>query len=123
MAKQCRSVCGCTSFWRPARWAACCSVPDHLGRDGLITRVPAVASETAIAWLSSQAAPVLPESFQQLWAEHHIAVFAAFTALDVDDHALTVDVADFQCVEFGTPHSGGIERHQHSAMQGFEQHR
>src|SRR5258707_2200311 len=22
VAKQCLSVCGCTSFWRPARWAA-----------------------------------------------------------------------------------------------------
>jgi hypothetical protein len=45
---------------------------------------------------------VLPEFVEQLSAEQHIALFAAFSALDVDDHALTVDVANFQSCEFGT---------------------
>jgi hypothetical protein len=57
------------------------------------------------------------EFVKQLWAEQHIAIFAAFTALDVDHHALTVDVTHFQVCEFGTPESCGIERHQQGAMQ------
>jgi hypothetical protein len=39
---------------------------------------------------------VLAQRLQQLRAEHHIAVFAALSPLNVDDHALTVDVADLQ---------------------------
>jgi len=56
--------------------------------------------------------------FEQLGAEQHIAVFAAFAALEVNHHALTVDVANFQTREFGTPESSGIESHQQSAMEG-----
>jgi hypothetical protein len=37
--------------------------------------------------------------------------------LDANHHALTVDVADFQAREFGTPEFGGVEHHQQSAMQ------
>jgi hypothetical protein len=55
---------------------------------------------------------VLSEFLEQFWAEQHIAVFAAFTASDVDHHALAIDVADFQTRQFGTPESGGVERHQ-----------
>jgi hypothetical protein len=57
------------------------------------------------------------ELVEQPWAGQHIAVFAAFTALYVDNHALTVDVARFQVREFGAPESGGIEGHQQGAMQ------
>jgi len=64
-----------------------------------------------------QSAPVLPELVEQLWTEQHIPISSAFAALDVNHHALTVDVADFQTPEFGTPESRGVERHQQSAMQ------
>jgi hypothetical protein len=61
---------------------------------------------------------VPPEFVEQSWTEQHVAVLAAFTTLDVNHHALTVDVANFQTREFGTPESGAVERHQQSAMQG-----
>src|SRR5229473_3557580 len=92
-------------------------VVDHLGSDGVIASMTALARKQPYARFSSQPVPVLSEFVEQLWAEQYIAVFATFTALDVDDHALAVDVTHFQACEFGTAESGGIERHQQSAMQ------
>src|SRR5713226_3253303 len=91
---------------------------DHLGSDGAIAGMTMLARKQPYAGFSPQPVPVSPEFVEQLWAEQHIAVFAAFAALDVNHHALTVDVAHFQTREFGTPESGGVERHQQSAMQG-----
>src|SRR5258708_2093475 len=93
------------------------SMVDHLGSDGLIAGMTTITRKQPHARFSSQPVPVLPEFVEQLCAEQHIAVFATFTALDVDDHALTVDVTYFQTREFGTAESGGVERHQQSAMQ------
>src|SRR5260370_21149983 len=90
---------------------------DRLGSDGAITVVPMLARKQPDTGLSAQPVPVLPEFFEQLWAEQHISVYAAFAALDMNDHALAVDIADFQAREFGTPESGGVQRHQQSAMQ------
>src|SRR5216684_2060067 len=90
---------------------------DHLGSDGAIAGMAALARKQPYAGLSSQPVPVSPEFVEQLWAEQHIAVLAAFATLDVNHHALTVDVANFQTREFGTPESGGVECHQQSAMQ------
>ncbi len=67
--------------------------------------------------LSLQAAPVLTQYFEQFWAEHDIAIFAALAALDVNHHALAVDVADFQVCQFSASYSGGVERHQQSALE------
>ena len=69
------------------------SMVDHLRSDGEIAGMTMPAREQPYAGLSPQAAPVSLEFVEQFWAEQHIAVFAAFTTLDVDDHALTVDVA------------------------------
>ena len=88
------------------------SVPDHLGVDRGITGVPAVAWKQPYAGLSPQAAPVSLEFVEQFWAEQNIAVFATFTALDVDHHAFAVYVADFQVCQFSAPYSGGVESHQ-----------
>src|SRR5260370_37278048 len=93
------------------------SMVDHLGSDGLIAGMTTLAREQPYARFSSQPVPVLPEFVEQPGAEQYIAVFAAFTALDVDHHALAVDVTNFQACEFGTAESGGVERHQQSAMQ------
>src|SRR5712664_4313762 len=93
------------------------SLVDHLGSDGLIAGMITLAGKQPQARFSSQPLPVLPEFVEQLCAEQHIAVFAAFTALDVDHHALAVDVTHFQACEFGTTESGGRERYQQSAMQ------
>ena len=65
--------------------------------------------------------PVLSQFFEQLWTEQHIAVLATFSALDVNHHVLTVDVTHFQAREFGTPQSGGVERHQQSVVQRIEE--
>jgi len=43
---------------------------------------------------------------EQFWAEHHIPVFASFAALDVNHHALAIDVADFQVCQFSASYSG-----------------
>src|ERR1700680_1201050 len=94
------------------------SLVDHLGSDGLIAGMTPLARKQPHAWFSSQPLPVLPELVEQLCAETPLAVFAAFTALDVDHHALAVDVTHFQACEFGTTESGRIERHQQSAMEG-----
>src|SRR6267378_1987942 len=90
---------------------------DRLGSDGVIAGVITITRKQPHARFSSQPLPVLPEFVQQPCAEQYIAVFAAFTALDVDHHALAVDVTNFQASEFGTAESGGIERHQQSAMK------
>src|ERR1700756_195892 len=92
------------------------SVPDHLGVDRRITGMPAVAWKQPYAGLSPQAAPVSLEFVEQSWAEQNIAVFATFTALDVDHHAFAVYVADFQVGQFSASYSGGVEGHQQSAM-------
>src|SRR5260370_31889912 len=65
---------------------------DHLGSDGAITGMTALARKQPFAGFSSQPVPVLPEFVEQLGAEQHIAVFAAFTALHVNHHSLTVAV-------------------------------
>jgi hypothetical protein len=36
--------------------------------------------------------------------------------LDVNHHASTIDVADFEAGQLGIPQSGGIERHQYGAV-------
>jgi hypothetical protein len=36
----------------------------------------------------------------------------------MNDHALTVDAADFQASQFGVPYARGVERHQQNALVG-----
>ena len=97
VAKQWRNVWGWTCFWMPARWAAFLhAFRDRFRIDGLITVMPAVAWKQPYAGLSRQAVPVLAQFLEQFWAEHHIAIFASLAALDVNHHALAVDVTDFQ---------------------------
>ena len=60
---------------------------------------------------------MLTQFLEQFGAEHHIAVFASLAALDVNHHALAIDVADFQVCQFGAAYSGGVEGHQQSAMK------
>src|SRR6266704_6647273 len=58
-------------------------------------RLHAVASWKQPA-LRSCRPPPGPQQFEQMWRQHHVAVFAAFALVDADDHALAVDVADFE---------------------------
>jgi hypothetical protein len=57
---------------------------------------------------------------EQLGAEHDVAVLASLAALDVYDHALGIDVADFQVGEFGTAGPGGVPNaHPHRYRDSF----
>ena len=58
------------------------------------------------------------ESVQQLGAQKNIAVPAALALVDMNDHALAVDVADLQVRHFCATCARGIERHQQNAMKG-----
>src|SRR5215471_2517876 len=92
-----------------------CSVltgmPGHLGVDRPIAGVPTIARKQPNAGLAPQAAPILPQGLEQFRAEHHVPVLAAFTAPNVDDHALTIDVGNLQMCQLGAANAGRIERH------------
>ena len=64
--------------------------------NGAIGSVPAVAGKEPVAGFSPQPAPVLAQFVEQLGAEHDIPVFAALSPLDMNHHALTVDIAGLQ---------------------------
>src|SRR6266404_5297158 len=61
---------------------------------------------------------MLTQFLEQRWAKHHVAIFTSLATLDVNYHALTVDVRNFQVGQLGPPHSGSVERHQQRAMEG-----
>ena len=49
-----------------------------------------------------------------------VAILAAFSALDVNDHSPSVNIGDLQSSQLCAPHSSGIERHQQNAMKGSD---
>jgi hypothetical protein len=55
---------------------------------------------------------VFAQFFEQLGAEHDIAVFAAFSSPDVNHHALAGDIADLQVCYLSTPQTGSVEGHE-----------
>src|SRR5215469_15861475 len=93
-------------------------MPNRFCVDRLITAMILSAREEPDARLPSQALPVLSQFVQQPGAEHDIAISATFAAPDVKDHALTVDVCNFQVRQFGTSQPSGVERHQQDATEG-----
>jgi hypothetical protein len=68
----------------------------RFGVDGLIASVPGIARKQPDTGLFAQTPPVCAELIEQYGAEHHVAVFATLTALDVNHHPLTINVADLQ---------------------------
>src|SRR5580658_5851136 len=82
--------------------------PGDLGGDGITCRVPAVAGKQPLPGLAPEAAPVDAQLFEQLRAEHDIAVLAALALPDMNDHPLAVDVADLQVGRFCAACAGGI---------------
>src|ERR1019366_1676119 len=80
--------------------------------------VPAVAGKQPLLRLAPETAPVSAQLFEQLRAEHYIAVLASLALPDVNHHPLAVDVADLQVGRFCAACAGGIERHQKDAMKG-----
>src|ERR1017187_9234393 len=80
--------------------------------------VPAVAGEEPLLRLAPESAPVGTQFFEQLRAEHDIAVLAALALPDMNHHPLAVDVADLEVGRFRAACAGGIKRHQEDAMKG-----
>jgi hypothetical protein len=62
--------------------------------------------------------PPCPEQSERVGREHGIAISAAFTALDADQHALAVDIADFERSDFGDPQACTIGNAQCGAVLG-----
>src|ERR1035438_3612485 len=79
--------------------------------------VPAVAGKEPLLRLAPEAAPIDAQLFEQLGAEHDIAVLAALSFPDMNHHALAVDVAHLQVGRFCAACPGGIEGHQQDAMK------
>ena len=80
--------------------------------------MPAVAGKQPLLRLAPETAPVGAQFFEQLRAEHDIAVLAALALADMNHHPLAVDVADLQVSRFCAACAGGIHRHQQDAMKG-----
>ena len=91
--------------------------PHDFGLDGRLAGVPAIAGEQPHFGSASQAAPVMPQLFQEFRAEHDVSILAAFSALDMHHHTLFIDVADLQAREFCTAKSSGVKRHQDHAIE------
>ena len=84
-------------------------VPHRLVGDGLLDAGCApLGGEQIDAGLPP--APVLAQGFEQLRRQGNIAITRALAPVDVDDHALTVDVAHLEQRRFGAAHAGGVER-------------
>src|SRR5215472_5352284 len=94
------------------------SMPNSFRIDGPIPAMAVITRKKPDTRLSPQPPPVFPEFLEQLVAQHHVSILASLPALDVNHHALAVDVANFQVRQFGTAHSRSVERHQQGAMVG-----
>ena len=90
---------------------------------GLVGDGPLGAAITYLAGKQINAgllpAPVVAQGFQQLRRQRHVAIAQALAPVDVDDHALAVDVAHLQQRRLGAAHAGGIEQHQEHVMHAI----
>src|SRR3974390_1599379 len=80
--------------------------------------MPTIAGKEPVTGFSPQPTPMLAQFFEQLGAEHDIAVFAALSCADMNHHALAVDIADLQVGYLSTAQAGSVERHEQSGMEG-----
>src|SRR5271166_6640204 len=92
-------------------------VVNGLGGDRMIRCMAESPREQPLGRLALESSPILAQGIQQLGAEHDVTILASLAPLNVDDHPLAINIADLQARQFGTPHPGGIERHQHDAMK------
>jgi hypothetical protein len=67
--------------------------PEDLGGHRMAGCVPSVAGKELLLGLAPWSAPVDAQRFEQLRAEHDVAVLAALALADVDHHPLAVDGA------------------------------
>jgi len=78
--------------------------------------MPAVAWKQPYACLRCNPRQCSRSAASSFGAEHHIPVFASLAALDVNTMRLLSMSLDFQVCQFSASYSGGVERHQQSAM-------
>src|ERR1035438_4437973 len=83
------------------------SVPDDLFGNGHISP-PIVHHAWEQISLGLHPAPVLSQSLQKLGSQQNIAIAAALALMDMNDHALTVDVGDLQVAQLGSSQPGCI---------------
>ncbi|SRR6266851_4090698 len=94
------------------------SVARGFGIHGLIAAVPAISWKQPDTGSFTQLPPVRAEFFEQDRAEQHVAILATLAALDVENHALAVHVADLQASQLRVPNPSGVESHEHGAIKG-----
>ena len=70
--------------------------PEDLGGDGITCGMPPVAGKQPLCRLASEPAPVSAQRFEKLRAQHDVSVQASLAAPNMDNHALTVNIADLQ---------------------------
>src|SRR5271166_5381843 len=92
-------------------------VVNGLGGDRMIRCMAESPREQPLGRLALESSPILAQCIQQLGAEHDVTILASLAPLDVDDHPLAINIADLQARQFGTPHTGSIERHQYDPMK------
>ena len=90
--------------------------PGHLVGDGDIGP-PAVHGSGEKVSLGLHPPPVHAQGLEQLLAEWDIAVMAAFSMVNMNDHALAVDVADLQPAQLGTADTRRVQGHQNRAVE------
>ena len=61
---------------------------------------------------------MLPQFFEQIGAEHDVAVLAAFALLDMHHHARRIDIGELEGRTLGATHASGIEGHEDGAVEG-----
>src|SRR5215831_1403867 len=60
--------------------------------------------------------PVRPQRVQQLRREWQFPIARVLTLMNVDDHALAVDIGDLQLRGFGSPQTGSVQKQQDRAV-------
>src|SRR5262249_22774297 len=74
----------------------------HMG--GRVTGAIELARGCRLRWIAAREKPALrprrlppgPQQLEQVWGEHDVAILVALAPLDADDHALAVDVGNFE---------------------------
>src|ERR1017187_10167997 len=92
-------------------------VPAYPGTDRIVGGMPLAAWKQPCNRFAGQPAIMLSQFVEQMGAEHHVAVLAARAVMNMEDHALAIDIGEFQACQLGPPYSGGIERHQNGAVK------
>src|SRR5439155_8196540 len=107
-----RRVCGVTCLRMPARCAASLhaiqTVLSEIGSSSLWRRVR-VGNMYSFGFRHRQYSRNVSNS---AGLRGRSRSFATLARHHTDDHALTIDVADFKTSEFAASHAGAVERHQ-----------